>query len=85
MIAVCDSLGQIYIYNREGSPLELLTTLKVETGQQVRGIARSSNENYLIAGSSDGSITVFEMNQPGKERLAKEYVSFMGRAGVRLV
>ena len=57
----------------------------MQTGQEVRGLAKSASENYIIAGSSDGSITVYEMNVPGKERLAKEYVSFMGRPGVRLV
>ena len=59
--------------------------MKVQTGQEVRGVGKSQSENYLVAGSSDGSITVFEMNVPGKEKLAKEYVSFMGRPGVRLV
>ena len=38
-----------------------------------------------MAGCTDGLITVFDLGQVGKERLAKELVSFMGKVGVRLV
>ena len=48
-------------------------------------MAKSAQENYIVAGCTDGLITVFEIPQIGKERLTKELVSFMGKQGVRLV
>ena len=60
-------------------------TLAVDTKTEIRGLAVSSAENFLVAGCKDGLITVYDLGQPGKERLAKELVSFMGKDGVRLV
>lgn len=59
--------------------------MNVETGSQIRGLAKSAAENYIVAGCTDGLITVFDLGQTGKERLTKELVSFMGKEGVRLV
>ena len=57
----------------------------MDTKTEIRGLAVSSAENFLVAGCKDGLITVYDLGQPGKERLAKELVSFMGKDGVRLV
>lgn len=43
------------------------------------------HENYIVAGSSDGAITVFDLLTPGKEKSAKILVSFQGKENVRLV
>ena len=36
-------------------------TLTVGSGKEVRGLATSAQENYIVAGSTDGLITVFEL------------------------
>ena len=84
-IAISCSKGIVHIYNKAGSPLKKENTLAVDTKTEIRGLAVSSAENFLVAGCKDGLITVYDLGQPGKERLAKELVSFMGKDGVRLV
>ena len=56
----------------------------MDTKTEIRGLAVSSAENFLVAGCKDGLITVYDLGQPGKERLAKELVSFMGSSVVRI-
>ena len=46
-------------------------------------MAVSSQENYIVAGSTDGIITVFDLGAPGKERLIKPYFTLQGNKNVR--
>ena len=84
-IAISCSKGKVHIFNKAGSPLKKEKTLEIDTKTEIRGLAVSSAENFLVAGCKDGLITVYDLGQPGKERLVKELVSFMGKEGVRLV
>ena len=43
----------------------------------------SKAENYVTAGCQDGTITVFDLSAPGKERLIKPVASLQGNKGVR--
>ena len=42
----------------------------------------SQGAYYLVTGSADGIISVFELGKPGKERFAKEIATFQGMPGV---
>lgn len=76
IIAVADSLGNIHLHDTKTTELDVVKTLTIETGQQIRGLACNSHQNFIVAGSSDGAITVFDLLTPGKERNAKLLVSF---------
>lgn len=43
----------------------------------------SQAENYVAAGCQDGTINIFDLGAPGKERLAKSMVNLQGKTGVR--
>jgi hypothetical protein len=36
----------------------------------------SAGGNYLVAGASDGSLSIFELGKAGKERFMKQLVAF---------
>jgi hypothetical protein len=38
---------------------------------EIRGMCLNSYGNWLIAGAKDGSITVFDLGPPGKEKILK--------------
>lgn len=85
LFAVADSLGNIYLLDSTSTELDVVKVLSNETGAQIRGLACNVHENYIVAGSSDGAITVFDLLTPGKEKNAKILVSFQGKENVRLV
>lgn len=85
LIAVADALGNIYLLDTRTTDLELIKVLSTETGAQIRGLACNVHENFIVAGSSDGAITVFDLLTPGKEKNGKILVSFQGKENVRLV
>lgn len=85
VIAVADGLGNIHLHDSSTLELDVIKTLTIETGAQIRGLATNSFENFIVAGSSDGAITVFDLLTKGKERNAKRMISFQGKENVRLV
>ena len=76
LLAVADALGNIYLMDTTTTELEIVKVLSIETGAQIRGLACNIHENFIVAGSSDGAITVFDLLTPGKEKNAKILVSF---------
>lgn len=85
LIAVADALGNIFLIDTRTTTMEIVKTLTTETQAQIRGLATNIHENFIVAGSSDGSITIFDLLTPGKEKNGKILVSFQGKENVRLV
>lgn len=76
LIAVADALGNIFLIDTRTTTMEIVKTLTTETQAQIRGLATNIHENFIVAGSSDGSITIFDLLTPGKEKNGKILVSF---------
>jgi WD40 repeat protein len=76
LVAVSDNGGNLYVYDTSSIELELVKTLTVETGSEIRGLSTNVHENYLVAGCTDGTISVFDLLTAGKEKQAKLLVSF---------
>lgn len=62
---------------------ELLCKLESETKSEIRAVG--SILNYLVAGQKDGTISLYDLGVPGKEKLAKLFASFAGKVGMRLI
>lgn len=52
---------------------------------EIRGMCLNAYGNHLVAAAKDGSITIIDLQLPGKEKIAKQLVQFMGKPGVRVV
>jgi hypothetical protein len=81
-MAISDSKGNLHLYNNTGSP-EHIVSLHVDSNSEIKGLALSGSENYVAAGCQDGTINVFDLGAPGRERLAKPLVNLQGKQGVR--
>ena len=80
---VSDAKGGLHFYTKDSSPLELIISLSVDSGSEIKGLALSGAENYVVAGCADGSINIFDLGANGKERLAKPHLTLQGNKGVR--
>lgn len=78
-----DSKGNLRLYEKSDSSLDHIVTIQVDSKSEIKGIAINSAENYVAAGCQDGTITVFDLNAPGKERLIKPIMTVQGNKGVR--
>lgn len=76
-----DSLGNVHIYSSD--TVEPVIKLKTESDSEIRGIL--SQNNILVAGQKDGTLSLWDMGAPGKERLTKLISSFSGKPGIRLI
>lgn len=70
-----DSKGNLHLYTKAGAPPEPIASIQVESKSEIKGLAMSPSEYYVIAGSFDGTITVFDLMAAGKERLIKPMLS----------
>jgi len=43
----------------------------------------SAGGSYLVAGATDGSLSIFELNKPRSERFSKQVAHFQGKPGCR--
>lgn len=87
LIVVSNFRGQIFLYqiaSKNQEPYDLVKTLEIETKSEVKAMC-TNNENHLIAGAMDGTLTIFDLNKPGNEKYAKQLLVFQGKAGVRCV
>lgn len=80
--AISDAKGNLHLYNSTGSP-EHLISLQVDSRSEIKGLALNGSENYIAAGCQDGTINIFDLGAPGKERLAKLFVCLQGKTDVR--
>eukprot|EP00349_Pseudokeronopsis_sp_Brazil_P009175 CAMPEP_0202961928 /NCGR_PEP_ID=MMETSP1396-20130829/6027_1 /ASSEMBLY_ACC=CAM_ASM_000872 /TAXON_ID= /ORGANISM="Pseudokeronopsis sp., Strain Brazil" /LENGTH=316 /DNA_ID=CAMNT_0049682157 /DNA_START=155 /DNA_END=1105 /DNA_ORIENTATION=- len=73
---LADADGFIYLYNALTNPPELLASIQSQSRSCIRGLTLSDGGYYLFAGASDGSMSVFEMGKPGKERFIKQLAHY---------
>lgn len=65
---------------------KLLTTLRNNKGGSIRSLFFDTNRNYLFTGSfDDGELNVFDLDKPGREKLAKLNATLIGKDKVRAV
>ena len=82
-MGISDAKGNLHLYVKNGSPLEHVVSLSVDSKSEIKGIALNSGESYIVAGCADGSINIFDLGANGRERLAKPLVTLQGNKGVR--
>ena len=82
---IADQAGNVFVMNCLPTAPEMVIRLETEKNVCIRGLARSMNNagyflaqnkrivkaNYLLTTDTEGFITVFDINVPGKEHLAK--------------
>jgi hypothetical protein len=69
---VTDQTGKVFIYSVE--PMELIIKLQCTSTTETWGIQAISN--ILCVGQFDGSVSLFDMGAPGKEKFTKLITSF---------
>lgn len=69
-IVCSDIYGKIYLYSYfKDQDLEPIVTLTSETRRRVMGL--QIIQNLLCVGLSDGTVTLYDMGAPGKEKFTK--------------
>ena len=58
-------------------------SLTVESKSEIKGLALSEYESYVVAGCADDSINVFDLGANGRERLGKVILTLQGNKNVR--
>jgi len=60
--------------------------LRNNKGGSIRSVFLDTNRNYLFAASfENGEINVFDMDKPGREKLAKLNATLYGKEKIRAV
>jgi hypothetical protein len=73
IFGVSDTLGNVLIYNNIGGDTpSLLSSVSIGGKAEVRGLCSNPYGNYLIGGAKDGSVTVFDLGVPGREKVARK-------------
>jgi len=62
-----------------------LTSVSIGGKAEVRGLCSNPYGNYLVGGAKDGSVTVFDLGVPGREKVARKISQLDGRPGIRVV
>ncbi|CAK56303.1 unnamed protein product (macronuclear) [Paramecium tetraurelia] len=65
---VGDNVGSIYIFSFENGPLHAVHQIKQDVAMQLTSIQYCPIKNYLICGSKEGYLSVFEIGKQGKEK-----------------
>ena len=73
----------MHLYEKTGSPIELIISFPVESRSEIKALATNSAENMILAGCQDGTISVYDLGVPGRERLVKLVFIMQGRRNVR--
>ncbi len=77
-----DGEGVIYIYNQNAvskillmrvlqHPPELVYKAQTTAASCIRGLCLSTGGSYMVAGSVDGSLSIFELGRLKQERFTK--------------
>jgi WD40 repeat protein len=82
VILAADSQGRIFIWTHDPS-VELVAQIDSKVISEIRGL--NIVNNLLCVGQLDGTITMYDLGAPGKEKNIKEITSWGGKQGIRLV
>lgn len=64
----------------------MLSTLRNNKGGSIRSLFLDNNRNYLFTTSfENGEINVFELDKPGREKLAKLNATLYGKEKIRAI
>lgn len=74
-------MGNVHIHAPDTN--EPIIKLKTESESEIRGIVALNN--ILVTGQKDGTISLYDLNAPGRERVTKLISSFQGKPGIRLI
>lgn len=72
---IADGDGWVYIYSHVHPP-ELLCKIQTPEKSCIRGLCLSTGGSYLVAGASDGVLSIFELGRPKGERFTKLITSY---------
>ncbi|CAD8060388.1 unnamed protein product [Paramecium sonneborni] len=69
---VGDNIGSIYIFSFENGPLHAIHQIKQDVTMHLTSIQFCPIKNYLICGSKEGYLSVFEIAKQGKEKSSNQ-------------
>ncbi len=75
--------GMIYIYSMESHPPKQLVCVSTFSKSVIRGLFINFKKGYLFTTCMDGTISVFELGLPGREKFLKEIATMKGKVKVR--
>jgi hypothetical protein len=82
---LCNDIGMVSIYLITNFPPSLLNNIQISSDYSIRGFDINFIKSYLFTASSNGQITILDINKPGKERLIKEISNFGGSMKLNVV
>ena len=73
--------GEVYIYDiSQAEKPKVLTVLQNNKHGSIRCLYLDTNRNYLFSGSyDDGELNVFDLDKPGREKLARMSATMRGK------
>lgn len=81
-IIASDSIGKIFIWSHDPT-VQLIAQLESKSLSEIRGVTAASN--LLCVGQIDGTVTLYDIGAPGKEKFTKLVTSWQGKNGIRLL
>jgi len=83
-VFMSNKAGQVFIYDISTKTPKLIHTIQAHTKGSIRGLYFDTYKNYLFtANFDDGTIGIFDLHKPGKEKYASNIANFSGKKGVR--
>ena len=80
-----DQMGMISVYLTNSFPPILVNSIQISSDDPIRGFDINLNKNYLFTCSTDGQITILDLDLPGKEKLIKEISNFGVESKLRVI
>ena len=84
-IFLTNELGMLFVYLIQTFPPLLVNNIQLSSDACIKGFDISIFKSYIFTASSDGQITVLDINKPGKEKLIKEISNFGGGMKLNIV
>lgn len=77
--------GILSVFSTTAYPPCLLTVVKTNTSNTIRGLHIDYKKLYIFTATNKGNISVLNLGQPGKEKLISEISYFGGNVEIRIV
>lgn len=80
---VSNNAGVVFIYDVAVYPARVLHSVQSTGKSEIRNLVLDFNRSYMFSSGFDGSLGVFELGKPTKERFTKQVANFIGKPKIR--
>ena len=84
-IFLTNSIGILYIYLTNSKIPSLINIIQTHSNNTIRGFDIQLKKNYIFTATNKGNISIFDLGNPGKEKLIKEISYFGGEIEIRII